>query len=209
MSFQFPSVSYQREEIKKYLDDLAAKTPTPGGGSAAALSAAIAVSLMSMVINYTIGKKEYKAVEEKFIVLLEKIQAYRNELQNLIDEDVLAYSKLSKSLKEYKNDSLKIESAFKEAAEVPFKICRITAQCLPLCKELAEYSNKNLITDTATAVIMLEGAFFSAKFNVYINMKYIKDLEYIEKVHKILSPLEEEMPKLKEEILHKCEEVIK
>lgn len=208
MSYQLPVTSYQRESIEKYLNDLSARTPTPGGGSAAALSAAIAASLMSMVVNYTIGKKEYKTVEEKFKALLEKIQTYKNELQSLIDEDVLAYSKLSKSLKEYKDDPIKLDLAFKEATDVPFRICKITAECLPLCKDLAEYSNKNLITDTATAVVMLEGAFFSAKFNVYINMKYIKDLGYLESVHKTLFPLEEEMPKLKEEILHKCEEWI-
>ena len=77
-----------------------------------------------------------------------------------------------------------------------------------MCQGLAECVNKNLITDIAAAAILIEGAFFAAKFNVYVNLKYIKDLEYIEKVHKILSPLEEEMPKLKEEILERCEEVI-
>ena len=74
---------------------------------------------------------------------------------------------------------------------------------------MAKYGNKNLVTDTAIAVILLEGAFFSAKFNVYINLKYIKDMDFIGGIHKILQPLEEELPKLKEEILEKCEDVIR
>ena len=55
---------------------------------------------------------------------------------------------------------------------------------------------------------MLEGAFFSAKFNVYINLKYIKDIDFVGEVHKVLAPLEESMPVLKEEILEMCEDVI-
>ena len=73
---------------------------------------------------------------------------------------------------------------------------------------MAKYGNKNLITDTAIAAIFLEGAFFSAKFNVYINLKYIKDIDFVGEVHKVLAPLEESMPVLKEEILEMCEEII-
>ena len=55
----------------------------------------------------------------------------------------------------------------------PYEVCKISADCLKLCDELVICGNKNLITDTAIAAICLEGAFFSAKFNVYINLKYI------------------------------------
>ena len=79
---------------------------------------------------------------------------------------------------------------------------------MKICEELAKVGNKNLITDTAIAAIMLEGAFFSAKFNVYINLKHIKDMDYIGKVHGVLAPLEEKLPALKAEILELCEEVI-
>ena len=101
-----------------------------------------------------------------------------------------------------------MESAYKDAVRPPYDICMSCAECLKLCAELVEIGNKNLITDTAIAAILLEGAFFSAKFNVYINLKYIKDMEYIGRIHKVVSPLEESMPKLKEEILEKCEDVI-
>ena len=81
---------------------------------------------------------------------------------------------------------------------------------LPLvAKKLAKSGNKNLITDTAIAAIMLESSFFSAKFNVYINLKYIKDIDFVGEVHKVLSPLEKSMLELKEEILEMCEDVIR
>ena len=199
---------YIDEPIRKYLDDLAARKPMPGGGSAAALSASIGASLMSMVANFTVGNPKYKDVEEKIARIMPKIERLGATLRDLIDKDVEAYNKLVKGMKEHGKDPSRMDEIYKEATEPVFEICRITSECPNLAKDIAEYGNTNLITDTAVAVMLLEGAFFSAKFNVYINLKYIKDLEYIEKVHKVLSPLEDEMPRLKEEILHRCEEVI-
>jgi formiminotetrahydrofolate cyclodeaminase len=90
----------------------------------------------------------------------------------------------------------------------PYEVCKICAECLRLCEKLVACGNKNLITDTAIAAIMLEGAFFAAKYNVYINLKYVKDADFIGSVHGVLQPLEEELPGLKEKILEKCEDVI-
>lgn len=183
---------YIDKPIKDYLNDLAAKKPAPGGGSAAALQAALGVGLMSMVANYTKDGQD----------ILKKTEAARCKLQGLVDADVEAYSKLSKVLKTAKDED------YKQALKPPYEICKISAECLKLCEELVERGNKNLITDTAIAAMMLEGAFFAAKYNVYINLKYIKDMDFIGEIHKVLQPLEEELPKLKEEILEKCEDVI-
>ncbi len=189
---------YIKESIEKYLNDLSAKKAAPGGGSAAALNAAIGVALMSMAANYSNGVEE----------LLKKAESARKKLQALIDADVEAYGKLSEAMKECK-DQVKLDSFFKEAAKPPYEVCKISAECLKLCEELASRANKNLITDVAIAAICLEGAFFAAKYNVYINLKYIKDLDFRGGIHKVLQPLEKELPKLKEDILEKCEEVIR
>jgi formiminotetrahydrofolate cyclodeaminase len=199
---------YMTQSIKKYLDDLAAKSPVPGGGSAAALSAAIGVSLISMVANYTAGNQKYLDFSERASVILAHARTARARLEELVDEDVEAYGRLSKALKENGNDKNVMERAYKEAITPPFEVCRISAECMSLCDELAEHGNKNLITDTAIAVILLEGAFFSAKYNVYINLKDVSDMEFIGSVHNVLQPLEEKLPAYKEEILEKCEDVI-
>jgi formiminotetrahydrofolate cyclodeaminase len=199
---------YLKKAMKEYLDDLAARKPAPGGGSAAALAASTGAALMCMVANYTAGNPKYKNAEEKIADIRLKLEGFRQRLQDLIDEDVEAYTKLSKGIKDCAKDAGKLDELYKEAAGVPFEVCRICADCLNLCSELAVCGNKNLITDTAIAAIMLEGAFFSARFNVYVNLKYVKDLEFIGRLHRYLSPLEEGLPKLKEEILEKCEEVI-
>ena len=56
---------YRNQSIKKYLDDLAAKKPAPGGGSAAALAGAVGVALLSRAVNFTVGKDQYKHYEQQ------------------------------------------------------------------------------------------------------------------------------------------------
>lgn len=199
---------YLEKTLKVYLDELSAKKPTPGGGSAAALSAAIGAGLISMVANYTVGNLKCKDSSMKASVILAKARTARERLEKLVDEDVEAYGRLSKALKEKGNDKDAMEAAYKEAVTPPFDVCKISAECLKMCDELAECGNKNLITDTAIAVILLEGAFFSAKYNVYINLKNVRDIEFIGSIHSVLQPLEEKLPGYKEEILEKCEDVI-
>lgn len=199
---------YIKGSIKAYLDDLAAKKPAPGGGSAAALSAAIGAGLVSMVANYTVGNPAHKACRDEIADILVRAENYRMELEALVDEDIEAYGRLSEGLKAPGKDRDGIEALYKEAVVPPFETCKIASECLRLCKTIAGCGNKKLITDVAVAAILLEGAFFSAKFNVYINLKYIKDMEYAGGVHGVLAGLEEELPALKEEILEMCEEVI-
>jgi formiminotetrahydrofolate cyclodeaminase len=196
---------YIKKSIQEYLHDLAARKPAPGGGSAAALSASIGVSLISMVANYTAGNPKYAGSDARARKILAASEEARAKLETLIDADVDAYNKLSSAMRMKKAS---IEEDYKAALNPPYEVCRISAECMKLCEELLEVGNRNLITDTAIAAILLEGAFFSAKFNVYINLKYIQDVAYIEKIHKFLAPLEEKLPKMKEEILERCEEVI-
>ena len=207
---------YIEGSIEKYLNDLAAKKPAPGGGSAAALQAAAGVALMSMVVNYTIGNPKYKEHEDKAREMLKKCEEARKNLQSLVDADVEAYTRLSEALNTGKGngqrsaeEALKLDAAYKEALIPPYEVCWTSANCMKLCAELVNFGNKNLVTDTATAAIFLEGAFFAAKYSVYANLKYIKDMDFIGSIHNMLQPLEEKMPKMKEEILEKCEEVIK
>lgn len=199
---------YINKPLESYLDDLASRKAAPGGGSAAALTAATGTSLMSMVANFTVGKAGYKDVEGKVAEILVDIGKYDAELRNLIDDDVTAYNKLSEALKKRSLDDAGMDELYKSSLESPFTVCEISAKCIKICLNLAEIGNKNLITDAAIAALLLEAAFFSAKFNVYINLKYIKDTDYVSKIHHLISGLEGSVPKIKEEILEICEDVV-
>jgi len=178
--------------IKKYLNDLAAKLPAPGGGSASALVGATGCALISMVCNFTLGKKKYAEFEEYIQNTLSSAELLRKDLLKLVDKDVEAYKKFSSSKKD--------EPALKDALEVPLDICRLTHSALKLCPELIEKGNKFLVSDIGCAVELLEGAFFSALFNVEINLTGIKNREYIAEINKVLDPLKNEVTNIKENV---------
>lgn len=151
--------NYRDESIKKYLDDLAGKLPAPGGGSAAALAAALGISLVSMVINFTSGKPKYARYEKELKRSLEKSEELRERFSHLVDLDVLAYK--SKNMRESLN--------------IPLMTARLIHEAVKLCPRLIKIGNVNLISDIAVAAVLLEGAFASAFWNVRINLKIISD----------------------------------
>ena len=152
---------YKDSSLKKYLDDLAAKLPAPGGGSAAALTAALGASLISMVVNFTLGKSKYSQYENELRGILENSERLRNDFLNLVDADVVAYQ--SKNMK--------------EALDIPVKACRLCVEAMKLCPPLIEKGNVNLISDVAVAAELLEAGFASAYVNVEINLKSLGDKE--------------------------------
>lgn len=186
-------MSYRYGPIDKYLDDLAAKLPAPGGGSAAALSAALGASLISMVINFTVGKPKYAKYESELKEALVKSEKLRAEFLNLVDLDVTVYN--SKDAR--------------DAMEVPFMVARLCFEGIKLCPILVKKGNINLASDVAVAAILLEGAFASAYFNVEINLKALNDKKLIRDVRKELIQKEDLIKKIRLQTEVKVDEIIR
>lgn len=175
---------YKDSFLKVYLDDLAAKKPAPGGGSAAALAAALGAALMSMVCNFTVGKEKYKDVQDRINEMLSRTEEVRKELLELVDLDCIAYQ--SKDLQ--------------KALDVPMEVCRLSNELALLCPELAEIGNVNLISDVGCAYYSFEAAFKSARLNVEINLKNLIDSAKKDELLKELDNLEEGFEKTKQEV---------
>jgi formiminotetrahydrofolate cyclodeaminase len=178
---------YRNQSIKKYLDDLAAKKPAPGGGSAAALAAALGAALLSMVANFTVGKDKYKQFEQEIKGALKKSEKIRKNLLELVDLDVITYNKVAKN----KKKSLALyQKSLKEASLVPLEITKNSLEALELCPILEAKGNKYLVSDVHVAKALLIGAIQSAVVNVRINLPYIEDKEFV-------SEIKEELKRLK------------
>jgi len=150
---------YRKTSLERYIQDLSAKLPAPGGGSAAALAACLGTSLISMVVNFTVGKTRYAQYETELKSILDKAEKLKERFLGMVDLDVRAYQ--SKNLQ----DSLNI----------PFMVCRLCSEAMKLCPQLIKKGNVNLISDVAVAAVLLESAFASAKYNVEINLKSLPD----------------------------------
>ena len=118
-------MNYKGASLKRYLDDLAAKIPAPGGGSAGALTAALGASLVSMVVNFTIGKPKCAIFEKELKAVLEKSEKLRKEFLDLVDLDVVAYKSRD----------------IREALNIPFMLARLCFEGIKLCPALIKKSN--------------------------------------------------------------------
>ena len=85
--------------IKEFLEKIASEFPTPGGGSVAALSAALAASLTEMVANLTIGKKGYDDVEDEMKAVAQDALKLKNKLVSAIDNDSDSYKDVMTAIK--------------------------------------------------------------------------------------------------------------
>ena len=150
---------YKDTSIKQYLDDLAAKLPAPGGGSAAALTAGLGQALVTMVINFTLGKPKYSEFEKDLTLELEKSERLRQEFLDLVDRDIEAYN----------------SKDHRKALDIPVMVARLCFEGIKMLPELVKKGNVNLISDVAVAAQLLESAFSAAVFNVDINLKFIND----------------------------------
>jgi len=192
---------YLQKSIKEYLDELAARQPTPGGGSAASLTGALGTALLEMVCNFTIGNRKYKDIEEITMSHLTALKKIREEFMALIDEDVKVYGSICSAFKT--KDEKIINNALKQGYYISLKMCGLAKAGMTIALNLAEKSNVNLITDAGCGAELLKAGFESGIFNSEINLKGIKDACFVEKERVILRGLKKDMTELHKKTISK------
>jgi formiminotetrahydrofolate cyclodeaminase len=182
--------------IEPFLDALASSKATPGGGSAAAIIGAMGAALVSMVCNLTIGKKKYADVEGKMKEVLHKAEALRHKLTGMIEDDVKAFDQVMAAYgmaKETDADKVArdkaIQSALKQATEVPLRCCHAAREVIDLAAIASEKGNLNVISDAGVGVLAAYAALRSAALNVFTNAKIITDKAFAEAKVKELEKL--------------------
>jgi len=173
---------YIEETLQRYLDDLASAQPTPGGGSTAALSGAMGAALASMVCRFTMGKEAYANVQQEMEELLRKTEYLRNRFQQLMQEDIKAYRRLSAIYKlpretseerKYRTDV--IQKQLVEAALVPLEVAECAAELILCCQRIAEIGITTVLSDVATGAILASSAGEGAALMVRINLRTMKN----------------------------------
>lgn len=200
---------------EEFLEKLASKEPVPGGGGAAALGGAIGAALASMVVNLTLGKEKFLAVESEMLRLAAASEYLRQELLQLAQEDASVFEAFMNCYKMPKATDAekalrqaKIQEAAKMAAEIPLKIGEKSLAVLLLAAEAAELGNPAVITDAAVAALMARAAVRSAVYNVKINLNLINDRDYCSVVSGRITALEQEALAAEKNILEHTDEVL-
>jgi len=200
--------------VKEFLAKTAGNEPVPGGGSVAALNAAIAASLTEMVANLTIGRKKYEDKEELMQSIASSAKEYQNGFIKDIDTDSEAYDKVFQAFKlpketdeEKTERSKQIQEATKFAAEVPMNVARKAFGIMDTISRVAEEGNQNAITDACVGMMNARTAVLSAVLNVRINLTSIKDEEYVKKMTEEADMLEKQAMEKEQALLDKVKQI--
>ena len=169
-----------------FLDALASKAPTPGGGGASALAGALGAALCTMVGNYTVGKPKYAQVEGEVKDLMARAEDIRARLLALVDEDAAAFAPLSKAYAIPKDDPTRgevMERCLRDAAAAPMEILRLCGQAIDLHEQMLERGSAMMCSDVGTGAVLCWGALYGAWLNVKVNTKSMADRAYAQAVN--------------------------
>ena len=175
--------------LRQFADETASESPAPGGGSIAAYLGALGISLGTMVANLSSHKKGWDERWREFSDYAETGQKIKKELLKLVDEDTHAFNKImdafglpKSSDKEKSIRKAAIQSATKNAIEVPLKVMQLSLQSFKIIKAMAEIGNPNSVSDAGVGALCARSAVYGAWLNVKINASGYEDKAYVQQV---------------------------
>jgi len=190
-----------------FLDELAAPTPAPGGGSAAAYAGAMGAGLVAMVAGLTIGKKKYAEVEAEMQATCAQAEELRKELTHAVEEDAAAFEAVMKAFKlpkesedQQKARTAAIQRATLDAAHVPLQSVKNAVKVMELALRCVQVGNLNTISDAASALSMARAAAVAASYNVRINVSSLPEKSAGEALLKELNDLEKQSDALEKKL---------
>ncbi|MDB2350269.1 glutamate formimidoyltransferase [Flavobacteriaceae bacterium] len=195
-----------------FANKTSSESPAPGGGSISAYTGALGAALSTMVANLSANKRGWDDKWEFYSKWGEKSLNFQNILVNLVDEDTKAFNKIMSAVslpkdtsEEKLNRSNALESATKNAIEVPFKIMETSFACLESIKCMTELGNPNSISDAGVAALCIRTAVMGAFLNVKINCKDLKDKKFVSSILKKGKVIVNDTKRIEAEILELVE----
>jgi formiminotetrahydrofolate cyclodeaminase len=163
--------------IDDFLNASAARQPTPGGGSVAALAGALAASMGEMVVNYSIGKKGLEEFAERLKTALGEFHRARLVLVELMVEDQQAYESLSAARKiaEASERAAAMRDAAMICIRVPQAIGAASVAILEIAERIVDIANPYLLSDLAVCADLAMATTRCAIYNVKVNLPQIAD----------------------------------
>lgn len=168
--------------IDAYLDRLASADPTPGGGSAATIVAALGAALCAMVARITAASERHADVRDEAVAIAEAADVLRERLEaaRSVDEDaygrvVVAMALPKQTDEEKRRRAEALQAALREAAEAPLLVSGMCAEGMLLAERAARLHNVHLVSDVECALHFFRAALAASIANVRINHRFLRD----------------------------------
>jgi glutamate formiminotransferase / formiminotetrahydrofolate cyclodeaminase len=166
-----------RAGVEPFIEQLAAPTATPGGGSASAAAGAMAAALAHMVASMSRGKKAYAEFAGQLNEAIGRLATLREELKAAIDADAESYNVVMKAYKEARgaaDGTRLINAALQQATRVPLGVAEKAFEIGRIVGALTPITNPNMSSDLSTATALGRAAVQGALANVRINLDSMK-----------------------------------
>lgn len=168
--------------VKDFIRNLSLDTPTPGGGSAAALTGSMSAALIEMVLQVSLKKKDDPGEVEKCKEIAKKCSRLSKKLILLVDEDAGAFDKViaaykmpRKNEEEKEHRRKEIQLGLKAASLVPLEVMRNVKEVFDYFDFVINTTVDSAISDVGVALLLADTATRGAFYNVVINLKFLKD----------------------------------
>ena len=181
-----PPASFADQTVRGFLTTLGSDSPTPGGGTGAAVAGAMGAALVRMLAALTVGRPKYASAEPLMKAIADGANDGMVRLLELADEDAKAYDAVSVAYRLPKGTEAEqaarkaaIQAALKGAVESPLRVMEQCLETLGLAKNAVAQGNKNALSDGAAGAELSRAAMVVASYNVRINLMAIEDERYV------------------------------
>ena len=157
------------ETVGAYLAALGSPAAVPGGGSAAALAAAMGAALLSMVAKLSAKRAKEEDVKVRLNELVPELDALSVQLLDLSQDDIDAYRAVIDARKAGGNRDA-LDRAYQRAAEVPLSTASAASRGLAIAAEVSKHAWEMIASDLAVGNELLETGVAGALGNVAINL---------------------------------------
>jgi len=170
------------QSFSKIVDSIAQKTPTPGGGAAAAMAACMGTALFLMVVRFSRGKKANLDRDADLARVEGTLQEHLLRLMPMAERDCASFDLVSKAYampkatdQEQAMRNRAIQEAMIGAMVVPEEtLCMVRDVCVAMAGVI-DCVGKNICSDLASGSSLLVAAGEGAQLNVRINAAYLDD----------------------------------
>lgn len=158
--------------LREFLTDTGSKSPTPGGGSVAAIVGALSASLARMATAYTAGKPKFADHEDRLQQLLDEFQEACDQFGQLMSDDMVAYEQYAASRKLSEDEK---QQAVQQAIAVPMETIVQAVAITARLDEMKSFTNPYLFSDLQAASILAAAAAKAASMSLESNLSALCD----------------------------------
>jgi formiminotetrahydrofolate cyclodeaminase len=159
--------------VGQLLEQVAAESPSPGGGSSCALACAMAAGLAEMAAAFTLARDEYAERHARMADLRARAGELRGQALALAEEELHVYEAVLEVLRTPADEpgrAERLDAALSGAADSPLAVARAAAEVATLAAEAAQSGNRHLRGDAVAGALLAEAACAAAARLAELNL---------------------------------------